>query len=102
MLFRPQTGLEAITTADTLICRCEEVPAGEIRTAVEKGAQELDTLKIWTRVGQGPCQGRICGPLLARLLARQSGRTEEATGFFNVRPPLKPVLLGDLARGENE
>ncbi len=97
-LFRPGPGLDAITTDDTIICRCEEVSAGQIRAAMKQGACELDALKTWTRVGQGLCQGRTCGPLLARLVSQGAGRPVMNAGHFHVRPPLKPVTLGDLAR----
>jgi NADPH-dependent 2,4-dienoyl-CoA reductase/sulfur reductase-like enzyme len=96
-LFAPSPGLDVITTDETPICRCEEVLAGEVRAVVARGAVELDALKTCTRVGQGACQGRTCGPLLARLIARETGRSVAETGVFHVRPPLKPVPLGDLA-----
>lgn len=97
-LFAPLPGLDALTTDDTPICRCEEVTAGEVRAVIDQGVWELDALKTWTRVGQGPCQGRTCGPLLARLMAHERGRPVSEVGSFSVRPPLKPIPLGDLAR----
>ncbi|MEW5957480.1 MAG: FAD-dependent oxidoreductase [Chloroflexota bacterium] len=96
-LFRPPAALDALIPDDTIICRCEDVPAGEIRRAAAGGLTHLDALKTATRLGQGPCQGRTCGPLLARLIAEQTGRPEAAAGCFHVRPPLKPVPLGSLA-----
>jgi NAD(P)H-nitrite reductase large subunit len=96
-LFAPRPGLNTITTAATTICRCEGVTAAEVQAAMDSGAANLDALKNSTRVGQGMCQGRTCGPLLARLLRQKSGCPAEAAGCFNVRPPLKPVPLGQLA-----
>ncbi|MCP4422643.1 MAG: FAD-dependent oxidoreductase, partial [Chloroflexi bacterium] len=52
---------------DVLICRCEEVTAGEIRHAVDAGVRTLNRLKPWTRVGMGHCQGRICAPIIAQI-----------------------------------
>ncbi len=98
-LFVPPAGLNAITTDDTPICRCEEVTAGEVRAAVAQGIVTLDALKAWTRVGQGPCQGRTCGPILARLIAGWSAGSPAAAGLFHVRPPVKPVPIASLARG---
>lgn len=95
-LFAPPSELDAITTDDTLVCRCEEVRAGDARAAIARGAVTLDALKMWSRVGQGPCQGRTCGPILARLIARQTGRTQVEAGCFQVRPPVKPVPLAAL------
>jgi thioredoxin reductase/bacterioferritin-associated ferredoxin len=96
-LFVPPPGLDAITTPGTILCRCEEVTASQVAAAVQQGARELDALKTLTRVGQGACQGRTCGPLLARTIARQTGMPPAAAGTFHVRPPLKPVPLEELA-----
>lgn len=99
-LFAPRPGLYALPGADTPLCRCREVPASAVRAAINQGAGELDALKIWTPVGQGACQGRTCGPLLARFIAAETGHPQEAAGCFSVRPPLKPILLGELAAGQ--
>jgi thioredoxin reductase len=98
-LFRPRPGLYDITTDDTVICRCEEVPAGEVLGALRRGARHLDALKIWTRAGQGPCQGRTCGPLLARFASQRAKCSEADFGTFGVRPPVKPIPMGSLVTG---
>ena len=98
-LFGPPPGLSAITTDDTPICRCEEVMAGDVRAAIRQGAMTLDALKTRTRVGQGPCQGRTCGPILARMIAQETGKPTADAGLFRVRPPVKPVPVAALAGG---
>jgi thioredoxin reductase/bacterioferritin-associated ferredoxin len=98
-LFGPPPGLSAITTDDTPICRCEEVTAGDVRAAIRQGAVTLDALKTRTRVGQGPCQGRTCGPILARMIAQEAGKPVADAGLFRVRPPVKPVPVAALAGG---
>ena len=97
-LFQPGPGLDALTLDDTIICRCEDVSAGEVRDAIRGGIRSLDALKTGTRVGQGPCQGRTCGPLIARMIARQTGTSLSTVAGFHVRPPLKPLLLRILAQ----
>ena len=99
ILFGPPPGLNAIITDGTPICRCEEVTAGDVRTAIRQGAVTLDALKTRTRVGQGPCQGRTCGPILARILAQETGKPVADAGMFRVRPPVKPVPVMALAEG---
>jgi NADPH-dependent 2,4-dienoyl-CoA reductase/sulfur reductase-like enzyme len=96
-LFAPPPGLSAITTEDTVICRCEELTAGEVRAAIAHGVTTLDALKTRTHAGQGPCQGRTCGPVLARMIAGQTGRPPGDAGLFRVRPPVKPVPMAALA-----
>ncbi|WP_417723780.1 NAD(P)/FAD-dependent oxidoreductase [Salipiger sp.] len=82
---------------DTLVCRCEEVSAGEIRRAVACGATGPNQAKAFTRAGMGPCQGRYCGPVLTRIIADATGRNEDETGALRNRAPLVPVTLGVLA-----
>ena len=45
----------------------------------------------------GPCQGRQCGYTVAHVLAAAEGRAVPDLGLYRVRPPLKPVTLGELA-----
>jgi hypothetical protein len=45
----------------------------------------------------GPCQGRYCGLTVTSLLAEATGQTPDDTGYYRIRPPLKPVTLGELA-----
>jgi thioredoxin reductase len=99
-LFAPRPGLDQLTTPDTVVCRCEEVTFAEVAASLRQGTVELDGLKTGTRVGQGMCQGRTCGPHLARYLAREAGRSSAQIRMFHVRPPLKPVPAGYLAQGE--
>lgn len=82
---------------DTVICRCEEVTAGAVRRAAGLGCLGPNQAKAFERVGMGPCQGRICGLSVTNLLAEAHGQSAEATGYFRIRPPIKPVTLGELA-----
>lgn len=105
ILFWPGLELDAITSDETILCRCEEVTAGEVRAGIRQSQTfprsgiGLDALKTWTRVGHGSCQGRICGPILARILARETGATLAEVENFRVRPPIKPIPLGVLGGG---
>ncbi len=82
---------------ETIVCRCEEVTAGELRTLAMQGRPGPNQVKAFSRAGMGPCQGRQCGSTVTHLLAASQGRSIEEVGFFRVRPPLKPVTLGELA-----
>lgn len=58
-------------TDDTLVCRCEEVTAGAVRAASADGsASDHRQVKQLTRAGMGWCQGRMCGPAVHCLVAR--------------------------------
>lgn len=82
---------------ETLICRCECQTAGQIREAARNGAADPSQVKAATRAGMGPCQGRQCGYSVAALIAEAHHLPMGSVGFFNIRPPLKPVTLGEVA-----
>lgn len=95
-LYRPRPGLFA-PPDHTVICRCEEVTAGEIRAASAIAAAGHNAVKGRTRAGMGACQGRQCAQMVSILLSEQTGAPVESLGLPNVRPPLKPVTLGEMA-----
>ncbi len=101
-LFRMRPGIYELADDATVICRCEEVTTGEIRRAVAHGARTANALKAWTRVGMGPCQGRVCGNLVTHLIADQAGLPLESVRGFTTRPPIKPVPIGLLAEPTEE
>jgi thioredoxin reductase len=82
---------------DTIVCRCEELTAGQIRAAARIGQPGPNQIKAFTRAGMGPCQGRQCGYTVAHILAAAHGKRVEQIGFYRIRPPLKPLTLGELA-----
>src|SRR5690606_27994120 len=81
----------------TIVCRCEEVTAGEIRALAGLGCLGPNQLKAFSRAGMGPCQGRYCGLTVTELLAEATGRPPGEVGYYRLRTPLKPVTLGELA-----
>ena len=83
----------------TLVCRCEEVTAGQVRVAARLGATGPNQLKAYLRAGMGPCQGRLCGATLAALIAEARGTTPEAVGSLRPRAPYKPLTVAELAGG---
>lgn len=87
---------------ETLACRCEEISAGEIRAVAALGCSGPNQAKAFTRCGMGPCQGRFCSATVAGILAREAGRNIEEAGRYSVRPPLKPITLGQLADSDGD
>jgi len=77
---------------EPIVCRCEEVTLPEVVQAIREGYDTVEELKRHLRVGMGPCQGRTCLPLLARVLARETGRSlAEVMEEISTRPPLIPI-----------
>ncbi|MXW47115.1 MAG: FAD-binding protein [Gammaproteobacteria bacterium] len=78
---------------NTLVCRCEDVIWGDVLKSWDDGAQNLQAVKYWTRLGMGRCQGRICGVAVSRLLANQFDLDPRIFGFNHPRLPLRPVTV---------
>ena len=79
----------------TIVCRCEDIRAGDIRAAVEAGARTLNALKSATRCGMGPCGGRSCAASAGALL-ECAGISPREIGQTTARPPLRPLPLAAL------
>jgi NADPH-dependent 2,4-dienoyl-CoA reductase/sulfur reductase-like enzyme len=78
---------------ETILCRCEAVTAGELREAARLGAPEVNRGKALSRVGMGRCQGRVCGPPAAEVLAAALGLPLEQAGRLRGQPPVKPLPM---------
>jgi thioredoxin reductase len=86
---------------DEIVCRCEEVTAGEIRSACrELGIDDARGAKLMTRAGMGLCQGRMCGRAVTDLVVSETGRPAEPAAAVRgaTRMPALPVPLSVLAR----
>lgn len=93
-------GLLALASSETFMCRCEEVRLSEVQSALDQGARDLQSTKLLTRLGMGPCQGRNCAPSTGMYLCRVTGQRPEEIGRINPRPPVRPVTLGAMALTE--
>lgn len=90
-------------TPQTTVCRCEEVPAQAVTTAVDDlGATGPRDVKLLARPGMGWCQGRICGWPTAGLVAGGCGRPVTADDLRDVtrRTFAVPIRMGALAAAD--
>lgn len=76
--------LHTLADADTLVCRCEDVPLSALADCADARSARLAA-----RCGMGACQGRICGAALAELGRFPRGGMR--------RSPLFPARLATLA-----
>ncbi len=96
-MFRPSRQFRLPEDDATIVCRCEEVPAARVRESVALGCVGPNQLKAFSRCGMGPCQGRLCGLTISEMIARQRGVPVAEVGALRLRPPVKPLMLGELA-----
>ncbi len=72
---------------DTIVCRCERVTAGEIRTLIRQGYRDMNAIKAITRAGMGACGGKTCTSLIRRIFR------EEGVPLSEVEGPVKRPLF---------
>ncbi len=81
--FQLRPELRDLPSAETVVCRCEDVPHSRLRSYPDWRAAKLQT-----RCGMGSCQGRVCGPA-TRFLFKWNPDS--------VRPPIFPARVEGLA-----
>ena len=94
--YQPLPAMQLPPDNDTIICRCEEVTAGEIRQVAEDGCVGPNQGKAFTRCGMGPCMGRYCGTTVSQIIASTRKQSVEKTGHYRIRPPVRPLTVGQL------
>lgn len=86
-----------MSQAKTFLCRCEDVTLEEFREAFREGFTELESLKRYTGVGTGFCQGKSCLSESACELVELRGVASDQIKLTNIRPPAEPMTFGQLA-----
>lgn len=81
----------------TFICFCEDVVEKDLRDGVIEGFDEIETLKRYSTISMGPCQGKMCGRNASEICSLASGLDVRSVGLTTSRPPIIPVPLGALA-----
>ena len=79
------------------VCICEDVTEKDLHDAISEGFDEMQTLKRYSTLSMGPCQGRMCLKASIEVAAARTGRSIEETGTTTSRPPIRPISLGLLA-----
>ncbi|MEA5079767.1 MAG: FAD-dependent oxidoreductase [Anaerolineaceae bacterium] len=83
-------------TDDTIVCRCEHVTAGEIRTLIRQGYRDINEIKTVTRACMGACGAKTCASLIQRLFREENVPVNEITDPSR-RPIFMEVPLGVFA-----
>jgi bacterioferritin-associated ferredoxin len=96
-LYLPPAHFRLAQTDETIICRCEAVSKADVNAALASGASGPNQLKAFCRAGMGRCQGRSCGLVVQEMIASHTGQSMPETGYYRLRPPVKPITLAELA-----
>lgn len=95
--FEPDAASLRPSDPTVTLCRCEEVTVAEIERVVAHGCPGPNQAKAFTRCGMGPCQGRMCGTAVSEIFAERRHAGVESVGHYRIRPPIKPLTVGELA-----
>lgn len=79
------------------LCRCEDVTVEEFHAAYREGFTEFESLKRYTGVGTGFCQGKECLSEAALELAQLRGVTPAEIRLTTIRPPAEALTFAQLA-----
>ena len=101
-----------------ILCHCEDVEIDELYSALAQGYSDIETLKRYTGIGTGKCQGKCCFVQTLRLLAEVV--EQQANGEFprghaldyagdplevrvpTLRPPVLPMRIDDIIENRKD
>lgn len=95
-MYRVGDGIYRLADDATVVCRCEEVRAGALATAISTTA-DVSVVKALTRAGMGPCQGRNCQRHIASMISRRTGEPIGTVAVATPRMPVRPVPIAAIA-----
>lgn len=73
---------------EAMVCLCERVTVGQVRSLIRTGISDLNQIKAITRAGMGPCGAKTCEVLIKGILR------EEGIPVTDVVPNTKrPVFI---------
>ncbi|MFO7716632.1 FAD-dependent oxidoreductase [Desulfosarcina sp.] len=81
---------------EAVICRCERISAGEIRSAIRSGVRDINQMKALNRAGMGACGSKTCRPMIWRIFQEEGVDLQRVTDRVD-RPLFVEVALGTLA-----
>ncbi|UCF85534.1 MAG: FAD-dependent oxidoreductase [Desulfobacteraceae bacterium] len=73
---------------DAIVCFCERITAGEIRTLIGLGIRDLNQIKAITRAGMGACGSKTCENLILHMFKEEGVSLEEV-----IPNTMRPVFV---------
>jgi bacterioferritin-associated ferredoxin len=106
--------------AKTIVCHCEDISLEELYSALEQGYSEIESIKRFTGIGTGKCQGKCCILQTLRELDGEEGHRavragrengpgtrlpgeraeEDGDGLYlpTIRQPVLPLKIDDIRK----
>ena len=83
---------------ETIVCRCEEKTAEEVKLGISEGICGVRQLKTSIRSGMGLCQGRMCDAIIRNIMLHITSQDDKTILAPKARSPLKPITLGEMSK----
>ena len=96
-LHRTNSVQKTLYGSKNFVCFCEDVSSKDIADGINEGFSDIQTLKRYSTVTMGPCQGKMCLNSFASICSQKTNQTIDEIGLTTARPPVTPVTLGALA-----
>lgn len=79
----------------TVLCRCENVTAGQVRDVARTmtGIPDINRVKALSRCGMGRCQSRMCGLAAIEVAAAARDEAPATLTHYRSQPPIKPIFI---------
>jgi len=101
-LFRPPDEWRVPQDDKAIVCRCEALTKADVAAAIALGVSGPNQLKGYCRAGMGRCQGRMCSLTIQKMIHDHGGQPEDKVGHLRIRPPIRPLTVGELAALAND
>ncbi|MGB2122055.1 MAG: (2Fe-2S)-binding protein, partial [Candidatus Puniceispirillaceae bacterium] len=101
-LFTPPEDWRVPQDETAVVCRCEALTKADVSAAIALGVSGPNQLKTYCRAGMGRCQGRMCSLTIQKMIHDHNGGSEDEIGYLRIRPPIRPLTVGELAALANE
>jgi thioredoxin reductase/bacterioferritin-associated ferredoxin len=101
-LFRPPDEWRVPQDDKAIVCRCEALTKADVAAAIALGVSGPNQLKGYCRAGMGRCQGRMCALTIQKMIHDHGGQPEDRVGHLRIRPPIRPLTVGELAALAND
>ena len=86
-----------VSSKKKFVCLCEDVTDKDLRDAIGEGFEDIQSLKRYSTISMGPCQGKMCLKACVSICAAENQKSIEEIGSTTPRSPINPVPMGALA-----
>jgi NAD(P)H-nitrite reductase large subunit len=77
-----------------ILCHCEDVTLEELHSAIKQGYHDIETLKRYTGIATGKCQGKCC--LIQTIRTLSDASSKGTPKLTTIRQPVLPLRIDEI------